>query len=515
MFLMRSVCLIFILFIASWGGAQEQGPGAHPQGQLWALLESGHTESAAQLEHQLKQVLESAPLEKVRILGGGLSESWLVQFSDNVFAVVKPADRLNPRSPWHEVAAYRMDRLLNLHIVPLTVLRSVGEKTYSVQLYYPASQRFQAKSSLQSADAIQIKDLQVFDTVIANQDRHIKDAHNVLEGLEGRLVAFDHGRTFAADYQPYKTLAGGSVNLKQALLAVTAADLNLLQDVLNPNELSALHRRVTEVQNSVERMSWSEKTLAPLAVSKKSFEAPSELNEKSFIDMPSFRKYFSAEVQVNPLETLKSLSQDPIKNGIAKKMFTLWPSLSTQQKAELFNTLQALAPKEPLIPEQVQRLLRHFPNDLVILDQVISGNIKSSFAYAVLVHETATRSSSLAVSEIASKSLKDRHGRSVLSRSLYNLPESVSRRYQDVYIEALERSLKSGELRLSDLLALPAESQQRVQELISGADRSSEITEILRSKISELDFDRKSKAEDFIAKIKRAVKAPLCRAIFN
>ena len=104
-----------------------------------------------------------------------------------------------------EIAAYQLDRLLGLDMVPVTVERRVGSDLASVQLWVEGCKH--VKEVDQSACprpiewAKQVCRQRVFDNLIANIDRN---AGNLLVDGEWNLVLIDHSRAFAQDRMPFE-----------------------------------------------------------------------------------------------------------------------------------------------------------------------------------------------------------------------------------------------------------------------------------------------------------------------
>jgi len=104
-----------------------------------------------------------------------------------------------------EVAAYQVDRLLGLDMVPPTVERRVGSDLASVQLWVEGCKH--VKDVDQSACprpidwAKQVCRQKVFDNLIANIDRN---AGNLLVDGEWNLILIDHSRAFASDRMPFE-----------------------------------------------------------------------------------------------------------------------------------------------------------------------------------------------------------------------------------------------------------------------------------------------------------------------
>jgi len=98
-----------------------------------------------------------------------------------------------------EIAAYELDKLLGLDMVPPTVERRVDWELVSAQLWVERCSKLKDKAGQTSPDIAQwnrqIYRQRVFDNLIANTDRNAK---NVLIDPCWNLILIDHSRTFDA-----------------------------------------------------------------------------------------------------------------------------------------------------------------------------------------------------------------------------------------------------------------------------------------------------------------------------
>ncbi len=103
-----------------------------------------------------------------------------------------------------EIAAYKLDRILGLNMVPPTIERRVGSDLGSLQLWVEHCSLLkdvdQAKNPDKDAWAKQVWRQRTFDNLIANIDRN---AGNLLVDDSWNLILIDHSRAFATNTMPF------------------------------------------------------------------------------------------------------------------------------------------------------------------------------------------------------------------------------------------------------------------------------------------------------------------------
>jgi hypothetical protein len=103
-----------------------------------------------------------------------------------------------------EIAAYKLDRILGLNMVPPTVERRVGADLASMQLWVEDCKLLKDVDQKASPDkdawAKQVWRQRTFDNLIANIDRN---AGNLLVDDHWNLILIDHSRAFATNGMPF------------------------------------------------------------------------------------------------------------------------------------------------------------------------------------------------------------------------------------------------------------------------------------------------------------------------
>jgi len=161
---------------------------------------------------EIEDSLRNAPIERTTALPVGVTKSSRAFFAPGgpaASATVKYLPTGRRAGFWEsyksEIAAYELDRLLGLDMVPPTVERRVGADLASVQLWVEGGRVI--KDVDQSACpkpiewAKQVCRQKVFDNLIANIDRN---AGNILVDGEWNIILIDHSRAFASDSMPFE-----------------------------------------------------------------------------------------------------------------------------------------------------------------------------------------------------------------------------------------------------------------------------------------------------------------------
>jgi hypothetical protein len=132
-----------------------------------------------------------------------------------------------------EIAAYKLDRILGLDMVPPTIERRVGSDLASLQLWVENCRLLkdvdQRKCPRPMSWAKQVCRQRTFDNLIANIDRN---AGNLLVDQDWNLILIDHSRAFASNTMPFmKDMSRVDREFYEKLKAL---DLETLERELKP-----------------------------------------------------------------------------------------------------------------------------------------------------------------------------------------------------------------------------------------------------------------------------------------
>ncbi len=165
----------------------------------------------------------------------------------------------------YEVAAYRLDRLAGLGLVPVTVLRTINGEAGSLQLWIENVITFEEAVQDENAE-IENFDLLVerlglmyiLDALIYNVDRNFG---NILVNLdEDRFYPIDHSRAFRLSRKPLESTRGKTDKLaiptevERRLRAIDIETLdNRIGELLEENQVKAILERRNKLLKTFEK----------------------------------------------------------------------------------------------------------------------------------------------------------------------------------------------------------------------------------------------------------------------
>lgn len=150
-----------------------------------------------------EQWLLSSEIQAIEDVGEGVTQPKKVTLKrgDTVFhAIYKPLKRSRQRGYWEsyqaEVAAYELDKMLALDMIPPTVVRRIKGDLGSLQLWVEGCdtyKRLEPKVPQTPEFSQQISRMKMFDNLIFNDDRN---AGNFMLDESWNVVLIDHSRAF-------------------------------------------------------------------------------------------------------------------------------------------------------------------------------------------------------------------------------------------------------------------------------------------------------------------------------
>jgi hypothetical protein len=155
---------------------------------------------------EIEEFLKEADVTNREKIGEGVTNPEKVTLERDgtiMHAILKKVDE--SYDSWRfEVAAYRLDRLLELGMVPPTVPRSVGGRRGCLQLWITGVTMDEYENTPLNLELWrrQVSLMWLFDDLVANIDRHL---NNAIVTRKGRLVLIDNSKTF----RPFRKLLNG------------------------------------------------------------------------------------------------------------------------------------------------------------------------------------------------------------------------------------------------------------------------------------------------------------------
>lgn len=159
-----------------------------------------------------------------------------------------------PESYKAEVAAYKLDRLLELQMVPPVVERTIDGKVGAAVLWIENTTPWVKDRPAQGPEpewSRQVSRMKLFDQLIANVDRN---AGNLLYDSDWHLFLIDHSRAFTTRTSADGIAALNTVDRRvwEKIDALTAADVSrALGDWLTPAEQKALLSRRDRMRQAI------------------------------------------------------------------------------------------------------------------------------------------------------------------------------------------------------------------------------------------------------------------------
>lgn len=180
----------------------------------------------------------------------------IVQISDGDHLVAGLFERRSSRGFYPDLAAYRLDRLLNLDMVPVTVRREINGRDGTVQFFPPkavdevrrAARNYGLGASCPLGD--QLMAMYAFDSLVYNEGRTRE--RMLYDTRTWSLVLVEHERAFTAKRGRPRHLEEAGIEFsegwREALQSLGDDVLaENLSDVLDKRRLSALRARRDEI----------------------------------------------------------------------------------------------------------------------------------------------------------------------------------------------------------------------------------------------------------------------------
>jgi hypothetical protein len=166
-------------------------------------------------------------------------------FASLVWKMLPPARRHGYWDSYKaEVAAYELDKLLGMHMVPPAIERTIQGETGAAIMWLPSVRSVKETGGRMPVGVIWGKAsrrMVTFDNFIGNRDRN---AGNILLGVPGELLLIDHSRAFETDKRLPRKVERVDADLWTRIEAVTRPDLDrVLGRWVDPPAIDAMLER--------------------------------------------------------------------------------------------------------------------------------------------------------------------------------------------------------------------------------------------------------------------------------
>jgi hypothetical protein len=206
-------------------------------------------------ELEIEQHLKQAQIVGLDEIGTGVTRpkrarlSPTTPFSSLTWKVLPPGMRDGYWESYKsEIAAYELDKLLGLDMVPPAVEREINGDTGAAIMWIDGVKSVkETGGKVPSGPAwyVPIRRMLMFDNLIGNPDRN---AGNILVGPPGELILIDHSRAFTRDHGLPRKIERVDGKLWDRLRAVTPAQLSTtLQPWMDGDALDAVLDRRTRM----------------------------------------------------------------------------------------------------------------------------------------------------------------------------------------------------------------------------------------------------------------------------
>jgi hypothetical protein len=154
-----------------------------------------------------------------------------------------------------EIAAYELDKLLRMNMVPPAIERSIGEETGAAVMWIGSIKSVKelgGKVPSGPSWGRPLRIMMMFDNLIANIDRN---AGNILVGPPGELILIDHSRAFTTDKKLVQKVERVDALLWDRMTALTRDDLTRsLGSWLESDQIAAMIQRRDEMAAAVDKL---------------------------------------------------------------------------------------------------------------------------------------------------------------------------------------------------------------------------------------------------------------------
>jgi hypothetical protein len=150
-----------------------------------------------------------------------------------------------------EIAAYELDKMLGLNMVPVVVERRIDGDSGAAVLWLDGVRSWESVGPLPKPATwgFQLSRMKMFDDLISNSDRN---KGNLLVDADWHIYLIDHSRAFVPEMKLPQKLQNVDRQLWERMLALTETSLRAqLGTLLDARQIHTLLRRRDEMQKQI------------------------------------------------------------------------------------------------------------------------------------------------------------------------------------------------------------------------------------------------------------------------
>jgi hypothetical protein len=254
----RAACLaIFTIGLLAFPTVHAQAPATAPAAAQCSLSWVGE-------EEKIEEFLKTAKVAKMETVPIGVTKPLRAVFEEGALVrraawkPLAPSYRSGFRESYKaELAAYALDRVLDMHQVPPVVERTIDRSTGAMVYWIENIKPWDIKTPPQGPGirwAQQVSRMRLFDQLIANIDRN---AGNLLYDDDWHLFLIDHSRAFTERNNINGTTAPTRIERAywEKIEALTPEQLQTaLGQWLSPNEIKSIFTRRDKMREAIKKL---------------------------------------------------------------------------------------------------------------------------------------------------------------------------------------------------------------------------------------------------------------------
>lgn len=261
---MLRLALLLLLSSAAVTASQAPAPPPAAQAQAPAQATAAPTGSAkiwVGREAEIEEFIRTAPFTRIEEIPIGVTKPRRGYFEPGGPAISAAWKVLRPGRPngyWEsyksEIAAYELDRMLGMNMVPPSVEKNWKGDRGAAILWLQPVRSWKAVEKLPKPEKWNIEAIRMkmFDNLIGNSDRN---AGNFLFDDEWNMFLIDHSRAFVNDSKLPFTMARVDKELWNRMLALDEARLmERLGPWVDKASIRAILKRRDKMQQTIDKM---------------------------------------------------------------------------------------------------------------------------------------------------------------------------------------------------------------------------------------------------------------------